>query len=77
MAVRAAGGGVQPAIATATVETPSISVPMQSHGTRPFVKLKAPPLVEVATGVPSHEMGAAFSALFPWTVTVPADRVAS
>src|SRR4029079_15102871 len=66
----------QAATITSTVVAPSLSVPTQSPGTTAVVKEKPPPLLDVVTTVPSHEIGANLAAWPPETVTMPPDSAA-
>src|SRR5262245_12613134 len=61
---------------TSTVVAPSLSVPRQSPGTTAVMNEKPPPLFDVATTVPSHEIGANLAACPPETVTTPPESVA-
>src|SRR5262245_15698564 len=51
-------GGWHPSIGTMTVDTPSLTDPVQSAGIIAELKKKNPPLDEVVTPAPSHRMRA-------------------
>src|SRR5262245_21104249 len=70
-------GGWHPSIGTRTVDTPSLTDPVQSAGMIAELKKKNPPLDAVVTAAPSHRMRApALAAWLPETRTTPPSWVA-